>query len=54
MIDIVPLIISGYLCSQRTNTSLTEASFDKLTGIRKIKKKEIEKNFHERKTYQRL
>lgn len=50
VIGILPLIISGFICSRSTNTSLTEASFDQLTSVREIKKKQIENFFHQRKS----
>ncbi|MBU1233783.1 MAG: hypothetical protein KKC77_12910 [Proteobacteria bacterium] len=49
VIGIVPLIISGYICSKSTNTSLTKLSFHQLTSVREIKKKQIEGFFDQRK-----
>jgi len=48
LIGIVPLVISGLISSQKSNTALTSASFNQLTGIREIKKSQIESFFKER------
>lgn len=50
MIGILPMVISGYICSQSTTKSLTEASFHQLTSVREIKKKQIEGFFDQRKS----
>ena len=49
VIGLLPLIISGVITSSNTGEALGEASIKQLTGIRDIKKKQIEGFFSERK-----
>jgi len=48
LIGMLPLLISGFLSIQKASTSLESASFNQLTGVREIKKAQIENYFAER------
>jgi methyl-accepting chemotaxis protein len=48
LIGLLPLLISSFISSQNTSNALTKASFNQLTGVREIKKNQIESFFHER------
>ncbi len=50
LIGILPLLISSYISSKSSSDALTKASFNQLTGVREIKKSQIESFFHERKS----
>ncbi len=47
-IGIIPLLISGFISSHHSSTALKNASFNQLTGVREIKKTQIENFFKER------
>jgi methyl-accepting chemotaxis protein len=49
LIGILPLLISSYISSKNAENALTTASFNQLTGVREIKKSQIENFFKERK-----
>lgn len=46
---ILPLLISSYISSKHAGQTLTTASFNQLSGVREIKKKQIERFFEDRK-----
>lgn len=48
LIGLLPLLISSFISSKSSEKALTEASFNKLTGIREIKKQQIQNFFKER------
>ena len=48
LIGILPLLISGFLSMKKASDSLEFASFNQLTGVREIKKSQIESYFAER------
>ena len=49
LIGLLPLLISGFLSLKKASDSLESASFNQLTGVREIKKSQIESYFTERK-----
>ncbi len=49
LIGILPLLISSYISSSHSSQALTTARFNQLSGVREIKKSQIESFFHERK-----
>lgn len=49
VIGILPLLISSFISSQNATKALTEASFKQLSGVREIKKNQIETFFKERR-----
>lgn len=48
LIGILPLLISSFISSQKSSAALSKASFNQLTGVREIKKNQIESFFLER------
>ncbi len=50
LIGLMPLLISSIISYRQSSNALTKASFNQLTGIREIKKKQIENFFQERKS----
>ncbi len=48
LIGIVPLLVSSYISSKNATEALAKASFNQLTGVREIKKTQIENFFKER------
>jgi len=48
LIGILPLLISSYVSSQKAQDALEFASFNQLSGVREIKKAQIETFFNER------
>ena len=50
LIGILPLLVSSFISSQKSSTALSKASFSQLSGVREIKKSQIESFFHERKS----
>lgn len=49
LIGIIPLLVSSFISSQKSSAALSKASFNQLSGVREIKKSQIESFFHERK-----
>lgn len=48
VIGILPLVVTGFISWQKSGSALTTASFKQLTGVRPIKKTQIESFFRER------
>lgn len=48
LIGMLPLLISGFLSMKEASDFLESASFNQLTGVREIKKSQIESYFGER------
>jgi methyl-accepting chemotaxis protein len=48
LLGILPLLISSFISSKNASNALTQASFNQLSGVREIKKHQIESFFHER------
>ncbi len=48
LIGLLPLLVSSFISSKSSEKALTESSFNKLAGVREIKKQQIENFFKER------
>ena len=48
IIGLLPLLISGFISSQKSGNALKRASFNQLTGVREIKKAQIDSFFRDR------